>query len=234
MTGRSRNPGPTSARPGHGRDAAGQNPPEARGRLPRPVNAPVMRAAPGLLPARFRNGPSSPGGTPRSLQQPLTRIFPEDADGRVVKRGNGRESGTGAGSRVPSDLTETFIGGLAAEAAGSPEREVYHSLSCRRGCRIGLTVAVAARGSPSFTFVVLLDRSDEDGVLARDGAGARKALARRGYATTRLENGWVALERSVPRGRVPGEWRHLRRFLAVASDAAERGPGNGTRGRGQR
>ena len=68
-------------------------------------------------------------------------------------------------------------------------------------------------GISAFTVVVLLHTSNLPRAAGGKAGPVRTALARRGYARSGLDSGWVAHERSVPKGSLAAEWRLLRRLL---------------------
>lgn len=105
---------------------------------------------------------------------------------------------------------------LLAEARRSADGEAYHELAQGRAYR--LSIAVTPR-RPQFTLVVLIDSPDRVGPRGRISHGGlarvESALAARGYASARLDNGWMAHERSVAPSRLAAEWRFLRGLLGA-------------------
>lgn len=127
---------------------------------------------------------------------------------RIVYDQGVREKGgrTGFAPRAHREPTETLLGDLEREARRSPDGEAYRELVRVPGCRLGLTATLASRAKVAFIVDVLVERSP-------CAATIEAALVRRGYASTRLDDGWVAHERSVTRGRLAAEWRFLRGLL---------------------
>ncbi len=111
----------------------------------------------------------------------------------------------------PADV---FVERLLAEARRSPDGEAYHELAHGPGYRLSI---VATPRRPRYSFVVLIDSPDRVGPRGRISRGGfahvEAALAARGFVSTRLDNGWMAHERSVARSRLPAEWRFLRELL---------------------
>lgn len=133
------------------------------------------------------------------------RGFPRIVYDQCVREKEGRR---GFGPRSSHELTDVLLLGLETEARASSDREAYRELVRTPGARLGLTAVLVGSGKVTFIVDVLVDRSP-------CSAAIEAALARRGYASARLDEGWVAHERPVTRGRLGAEWRFLRGLMAT-------------------
>lgn len=112
-------------------------------------------------------------------------------------------------------MTVTFLAGLEREARVSSHHEAYHELVRMAGLRLGMTAVLGRTDRLTLTVEVLVNRSARATAIER-------VLSRRGYVSMHLDNGWVAHEREVPRGRVTAEWRFLRGLIEGGDRGASR------------
>lgn len=108
--------------------------------------------------------------------------------------------------RARLEPTDALLRGLEREARTSSYGEAYRELARFPDCRLGLTAVLGSGDKLGFFAIVLLERSPR-------AASIEAVLARRGYASMRLDEGWVAHERAVLRGRLGAELRFLRGLL---------------------
>ncbi len=121
--------------------------------------------------------------------------------------------------------TAALLRSLLADAHRSPEAEAYLELEHGRRYRLGVAVKHRVGGVPRITLVVLVDSPDRvgpDGRISRGGfADTETVLTARGYLPTRLDDGWMAHERAVPRSRVAAERRFLQGLLSTPDSGPE-------------
>ncbi len=109
--------------------------------------------------------------------------------------------------------TNALLRILEKEARISSDREAYRELVGTPTVRLGLTVVLGTSVKVRSIVVVIVDRSPR-------AAGIEGTLARRGYASMRLDEGWIAHERAVSRGRLGAELRFLRGLLELPEESA--------------
>ncbi len=117
-----------------------------------------------------------------------------------------KEGRRGIAPRAWPEPTDVLLRSLEREARASSDREAYRELVQIPDCRLGLTAVLGSVNKVSLSVVVLLDRSPR-------ATSIEAILARRGYASMHLDEGWIAHERAVPRGRLGAELRFLRGLL---------------------
>lgn len=114
-------------------------------------------------------------------------------------------------------LTARLLRGLLAEAHRSLGGEAYRELADGPGFRLAIAVTPHDPRAPRYSLVVLIDSPDRVGPHGRIPRGAfaaiEAALVARGYVATRLDNGWMAHQRSLARSRLAAEWRFLQGLL---------------------
>ncbi len=119
------------------------------------------------------------------------------------------------GTEAP--LTDGLLRRLLAEACRSLGGEAYQQLAEGPGFRLAVAVTPRDSGDPRYSLVVLIDSPNRSGPGGRIPRGAfaevEAALAARGYIAARLDNGWMAHQRSLARSCLAAEWRFLRRLL---------------------
>lgn len=124
-----------------------------------------------------------------------------------------KEGRRGLGPWSSYEPTDIILRSLEKEAQASPDREAYRELVRIPGVRLGLTAVLVGSDKVALVVDVLVDRSP-------CSAAMEAALARRGYASARLDEGWVAHERSVARRRLSAEWRFLRGLIEAPEGSA--------------
>lgn len=114
-------------------------------------------------------------------------------------------------------LTDRILRGLITEAHRSPGGEAYQQLAEGPGFRLAIAVMPQGPRVPRYSLVVLIDSPNRVRPHGHIPTGAfaeiEAKLAARGYVATRLDNGWMAHERFLPRSRLAAEWRFLQRLL---------------------
>ena len=124
-----------------------------------------------------------------------------------------KEGPRGIAPRAWSVPTDILMRDLEREARTAPDLEAYRELLRTPTCRLGLTAVLGAADKVRFIVVVLVDRSPR-------AAAIKAALARRGYTSMRLDEGWVAHDRAVSRARLAAELRILRDVLQTPEGSA--------------
>lgn len=109
----------------------------------------------------------------------------------------------GTATQAWLEPTGLLLRRMEEEARVSPDREAYRELVRTLDSRLGLTAALGVSDRLQFITVVLVDRSPR-------AASIEARLARRGYASMCLDDGWIAHERAIPRARLGAELRFLR------------------------
>lgn len=115
--------------------------------------------------------------------------------------------------RTWSGPTDILMHNLEKEARTAPDLEAYRELLRTPTCRLGLTAVLGAANEVRFIVVVLVDRSPR-------AASVEAALARRGYTSMRLDEGWVAHDRAVSRSRLAAELGILRGVMQMPEGSA--------------